>query len=185
MVNTLLDFVSLIFIAIAVSLDGFSVCLGIGMQNLRLRRIALIGLLIGLFHMALPFLGLIIGNVMSLKWTNVASLTGGALLTFLGLYMIFSTFQIKSIPPISPRGIQLVTLAFFVSVDSFQVGISLGLSGVRTFILIIMFGFFTTLFAWTGLLIGKKTSQLFGTYSEVLGGIILFSFGTGYLFNAY
>lgn len=183
MIGTLLESISLVFIAIAVSLDGFSVCLGLGMQNLRLRRIALIGLLIGFFHMLLPFIGLLIGSFMSLKWTNLASFIGGALLTFLGLYMIFSSFQIKSLPRIDPQGIQLLTLAFFVSVDSFPVGISLGLSGVRTFFLMIMFGFFTTVFAWTGLLIGKKTSQLFGTYSEVIGGIILFSFGSVYLFN--
>lgn len=184
-VGTLIEFISFIFISIAVSLDGFSVCLGLGMQNLRLRRIAIIGLLIGSFHMVLPFIGLLIGNAMSLKWTNIASFVGGALLTFLGLYMIFSTFQIKSLPPISPQGIQLLMLAFFVSVDSFPVGISLGLSGVRTFFLIIMFGFFTTIFAWTGLLIGKKTSQLFGTYSEIIGGIILFSFGSIYVFDSF
>lgn len=179
-----MEAVSLIFIAIAVSLDGFSVCLGLGMQNLRLRRIALISLLIGFFHMVLPFIGLVIGNVIVAKWTTFASLIGGAMLTFLGLYMIFSTFQIKALPPLDPKGFKLLTLTFFVSFDSFPVGVGLGLSGVRTLILIAMFGFFTTFFAMTAFLIGKKTSRLFGTYSEMVGGIILFSFGSVYVFQS-
>lgn len=152
------------------------------MYKIRLRRIVIIGFLIGLFHMLLPLAGLIIGHFMSTKWTNLASTTGSFLLIVLGLYMIFSSMQQKDLVVIHPFGIRLVVIIFFISIDSFPVGISLGLTGVNTIIFIFLFGIVTALLAWIGLLIGKKTSYLFGLYSEMVGGFILFLFGLIQLF---
>lgn len=182
MVNIVIEWLSFTFIAIALGLDGFSVCLAIGMYKLRLRRIVLIGLLIGAFHMLLPLIGLLIGHVMSTKWTNVAATGGSFLLVFIGLYIIFSSLQHNDKKTIYPYGIRLLTIVFFISIDSFPVGISLGLSGVKTVLFIFLFGFFSTVLGWIGLLIGKKTSEWFGVYSEMFGGFILLLFGLVKLF---
>lgn len=175
------EWLSFTFIAIALGLDGFSVCLAIGMYKLRLRRIVFIGILIGIFHMLLPFIGLIIGHVLSEKWTNVAATSGSFLLISIGFYMIFSSWQ-NDARTIYPYGIRLITVLFFISVDSFPVGISLGLSGVKTALFIFLFGFITAFLGWIGLLIGKKTSDWFGLYSEMVGGVILSLFGLMKLF---
>lgn len=176
------EWLSFTFIALALGLDGFSVCLAIGMYNIRLRRIVMIGLLIGLFHMLLPLIGLIIGHLMSTKWTSFAATVGSFLLIFIGLYMIFSSLQESNKGTISPYGIRLLTIILFISIDSFSVGISLGLTGVKTAVFIFLFGIVTAILAWLGLLIGKKTSKLFGVYSEIVGGFILLLFGLSQLF---
>lgn len=181
-VELVLEWLSFTFIAIALGLDGFSVCLAIGMYNLRLRRILLIGFLIGMFHMLLPLIGLLIGHVMSTKWTKVAATGGNFLLIIIGLYIIFSSLHHNDIKTIYPYGLRLLTIIFFISIDSFPVGISLGLSGVKTVLFIFLFGFFTAVLAWFGLLIGKKTTDWFGVYSEMIGGFILFLFGLAKLF---
>src|SRR5699024_4394294 len=103
------------------------------------------------------------------------------LLVFIGLYVIFSSIQ-KSDAIIVPYGIRLLTIIFFISIDSFPVGLSLGLTGVKTVVFIFLFGFVTALLGWIGLLIGKKTSKLFGIYSEMVGGFILLLFGLSQLF---
>ena|SRR5699024_2154398 len=169
-------------LALALGLDGFSVCLAIGMYNLRLRRIFLIAILIGFFHILLPFIGMIIGHLMSLQWTNMAAIIGSFLLVFIGLYMIFSSLQQANTKVIYPYGLRLLTIVFFVSVDSFPVGLSLGLVGVKTAVFVFLFGMVTMFLAWVGLLLGKKTSQWFGAYSEMVGGFILLLFGLAQVF---
>lgn len=177
------EIISIVLLAVALGLDGFSVCLGLGLQNLRLKRIAIIGITIGFFHFVLPFAGMIIGKVISTKITIFAMLISGSLLFFLGIYMIFSTFSHRKQPPINPYGIKLISLAFIVSLDSFPVGISLGLIGLKTIFLVVFFGLITMILSWLGLLIGKKASTLLGTYSERIGGLILSMFGLFYLFG--
>lgn len=174
---------SLLLLAFALGLDGFSVCLGIGLQNLRLKRIAVIGLAIGSVHVILPFAGLVIGNFISAKLENITTIVGGSILIFIGAYMIISTFQVKTKIIINPIGLQLASLSILVSIDSFPVGISLGLSGVKTAVIIIFFGIFATCLSWLGLLIGKRTSHILGVYSEIFGGAILFIFGLHYIFS--
>ncbi len=178
----LADGLSFTLLAVALGLDGFSLCLAIGMYNLRFRRILLIGITIGFFHMLLPFIGLLVGHFLSLKWTTIASTLGSFILVFIGLYMIFSSLQASDYSSVSPYGLRLLTIAFFVSIDSFPVGLSLGLSGVKTILFLLLFGLFTMILSWLGLLIGKKTSEWFGVYSEMVGGLILFSFGISHLF---
>lgn len=176
------EWLSFIFIALALGLDGFSVCLAIGMYKIRIRRMVLIGLIIGCFHMLLPFIGLLIGHMMSLQWTHIAATIGYFLLVFMGLYIIFSALQQKDIQTIYPYGLRLLTVIFLTSIDSFPVGISLGLAGVEQVLFILLFGVITTILGWLGLIIGKKTSELFGIYSEIIGGFILLSFGLWQLF---
>lgn len=178
----LANFLSFTFIALALGLDGFSVCLALGTYYLRLRQIVIIGLLIGLFHMALPLIGLMIGHIMSTKWTTIAATSGNFLLIFIGLYMVFSSLHRVDMNLIYPKGLRLLTVIFFISIDSFPVGISLGLTGVKSIVFVFVFGSVTSLLGWIGLLIGKKTSELFGIYSEMFGGIILLVFGLSQLF---
>jgi len=41
------------------------------------------------------------------------------------------------------------------------------------------------MFAWGGLLIARKTTRVFGAYSELIGDIILTLFGLAILFNLF
>src|SRR5690625_3656658 len=173
---------TLVLMSIALGLDGFSVSLGIGLQNIRLKRVVMIGLVIGLFHVILPFVGIVIGKFLSLKVEYITSIGGGFILVFLGSYMVFSALQTKSYILGNPKGIKLLSVAFIVSIDSLPVGISLGLSGVKTFVIIFFFGLTTMILSWIGLLIGKKAHSLLGTYSEIVGGVILFTFGINIIF---
>lgn len=173
---------SLLVMAIALGLDGFSISLGIGLQNIRLKRIAIIGLIIGVYHMVLPFIGMLIGNYILLMMEVITTVIGGLILVTIGSHMIFSALQTKSNVNIHPKGFRLLSLAFIVSLDSFPVGISLGLIGIKTVFIIFLFGIVSACLAWTGMLIGKKANKLLGIYSEIIGGIILFIFGIKMVF---
>lgn len=163
--------------ALALGMDAFSVGLGMGLIRLRLKQIFFIGLTIGFFHMWMPLVGMIIGRFLSNQFGMLATYAGGTLLLLLGIQMIISSFKEDDSPLITPVGIGLFIFALSVSLDSFSVGLSLGIYGARTFITILLFGVVSMLLTWTGLLLGRRFQQWLGTYSEMLGGSILFIFG--------
>ncbi|SFE09560.1 Putative Mn2+ efflux pump MntP [Lentibacillus persicus] len=177
------DIVSLVFMAIALGMDAFSVSLGMGMQKIRLKRIAIVGAVIGLFHVFMPFLGILLGHFISEQIGGYATLSGGLLLFGIGAQMIFSSFNHVSKRLAQPIGIGLIFFALSVSLDSFSVGLSLGLSEVKTVIALLLFGTASMVLTWTGMVLGKKMHGLFGVYSEILGGSILCGFGLHILFG--
>jgi len=174
---------SLIFIAFALGLDGFSVSLSIGLQKIRYRKMALIGIVIGLFHFLMPFSGMVIGQFLSIQMSEITSLLGSILLVFIGAYMFFSAWKDTGSHPVNPHHpLKIVSVAFAVSLDSFPVGLSLGLYGMKSFFVILTIAFIAMMTSLAGMLLGGKAKRLFGVYSETLGGIVIFLFGLKGLF---
>ncbi|HLS09942.1 manganese efflux pump MntP family protein [Lentibacillus sp.] len=177
------EIVSLVFMAIALGMDAFSVSLGLGMQKIRLKRIAFVGAVVGLFHMIMPFIGILLGQAISAQIGQYAILTGGLLLVGIGAQMIFSAFNHELKRLAQPIGVGLIFFALSVSLDSFSVGLSLGLSQVKTAIALILFGAASMMLTWTGMILARKMHGLLGVYSEILGGSILCGFGLNILFG--
>lgn len=173
------------FIAFALGLDAFSVCLGIGLQQIRLKKIAVIGLWIGFFHIIMPLIGLLLGSLLFERVANVTEITSGLLLFGLGAYMIIHTFgehyhyQQRQT---TLNVMAIILLAFSVSIDSFPVGISLGMSGIEATLTLLMFGVITTTLTWLSLLIGKKVQRNIGRSFDWLGGVILCFLGLYIIF---
>ena len=181
--NDMREMFSLLLLAGALGMDAFSVSLGLGMQKLRLKRIAIIGLVIGLFHIMMPYIGILLGNVISGRFGEWAELLGGMLLLGIGAQMFFSAFREKEETLFQPAGFGLLLFAFTVSIDSFSAGLSLGLSQSKTLFVIAAFGVMSILLTWLGLLVGRKARGFFGRYSELLGGSILAGFGLFTMFG--
>ncbi|WP_257348078.1 manganese efflux pump MntP family protein [Pseudalkalibacillus decolorationis] len=171
------EFVTLMIMAIALGMDAFSMGLGMGMISLRLRQILKVGILIGLFHMIMPLLGMAIGQQLSIHFGNIATWIGGGLLIVLGIQMIISSFRSGEEPFITPKGIGVWLFSISVSLDSFSVGLSLGIFGAKVIVTVLLFGVFSAVLTWAGLIIGRKAQNWFGSYSEAFGGCILLSFG--------
>jgi manganese efflux pump family protein len=176
------ELLTLILMAFALGMDAFSVGLGMGMFNLRLRQIFKIGITIGIFHVWMPLLGMIAGKFLSNQFGTIATYIGGGLLLVLGVQMIWSSFKKEDSSVITPVGFGLMVFAFSVSLDSFSVGLTLGIYQAKTVLVLICFGVAATLLTWMGLLIGRKVQHWLGGYSELLGGSILLAFGLKLLF---
>ncbi|MBP2243015.1 putative Mn2+ efflux pump MntP [Cytobacillus eiseniae] len=174
---------TLTLMAFALAMDAFSVGLGMGMYKLRLRQILKIGLLIGMFHVWMPLLGMITGKFLSEQFGMFATYVGGGLLLLLGIQMIWSGFKKEESSMITPVGWGLLLFGFSVSLDSFSVGLTLGIYGAKMLIVLICFGTTATILTWLGLLIGRKVQGWLGSYSEALGGSILIAFGIKLLFG--
>ncbi|WP_257988221.1 MULTISPECIES: manganese efflux pump MntP [Bacillus] len=174
---------TLIVMAFALGMDAFSVGLGMGMYKLRLRQIFKIGFTIGIFHLWMPMLGMIAGRFLSEKFGAIAGYIGGMLLVILGVQMILAVFKDEESSIITPVGLGMLIFALSVSLDSFSVGLTLGIYGAKTALVLICFGAAATVLAWLGLYLGRKVRGLLGAYSEALGGSILLAFGIKLLFS--
>ncbi|MBM7095576.1 MULTISPECIES: manganese efflux pump MntP family protein [Alteribacter] len=168
--------------AFALSMDAFSISVGMGMIGLRLRQIGMIGTTVGLFHVAMPLLGMILGKIVSQYVGVFAYLLGAIVLIILGLQMIFSSFSKDTKSFLQPVGLGLILFAVGVSIDSFSVGLSLGMLGAKTLLTLVSFGIMSAFLTCAGLLLGRKVEGLLGGYSEMLGGLILVGFGVKILF---
>lgn len=182
-VQGIAELVSLFFMASALSMDAFSMSLGIGMKKLRLKRIFIIGIVVGAFHMIMPLIGIVLGQYLSSwigEWTN---LIAGLLLFVIGAQMFFQAFQVMERAAFQPVGLGLILFSLTVSIDSFSVGLSLGMSEMKTLIIISMFSFTSMCATWLGLCVARKVSGFLGKYGELLGGSILAAFGLYFIFG--
>ncbi|CAG9620123.1 manganese efflux pump MntP [Sutcliffiella rhizosphaerae] len=176
------EFMTLLLMAFALGMDAFSVGLGMGLIKLRVRQIFYIGITIGAFHIFMPLIGMIIGRVLSEQFGAIATSVGGLLLILLGIQMMYSSLKKEDGPMITPVGAGLFLFALSVSLDSFSVGLTLGIYGARTLLTILLFGAVSMFLTWLGLISGKKLQGWLGSYSEALGGSILLGFGIKLLF---
>ncbi|WP_057911901.1 manganese efflux pump MntP family protein [Peribacillus muralis] len=181
------EIITLLLMAFALGMDAFSVGLGMGMFKLRLRQIFSIGLIVGMFHIWMPLLGMGAGRFISEKFGTFATYAGGLLLIILGIQMFIPGKKdesgLSSNKMLAPVGKGLLIFALGVSLDSFSVGLTLGIYGAKTVVTVLCFGVAATLLTWAGLLLGRKMQGLLGVYSEILGGSILCAFGIKLLFS--
>ncbi|MGE7603858.1 manganese efflux pump MntP family protein [Peribacillus sp. NPDC097675] len=181
------EIITLLLMAFALGMDAFSVGLGMGMFKLRMKQIFFIGLTVGFFHVWMPLLGMGAGRFISDKFGTFATYAGGLLLIILGIQMFLpgkvGESGSRESKMLAPVGKGLLIFALGVSLDSFSVGLTLGIYGAKTILTILCFGVAATLLTWAGLLLGRKMQGLLGVYSEILGGSILCAFGLKLLFS--
>jgi len=176
------EMISIMIMAFALGMDAFSVSLGIGMNQLRRKQIFQMGLLVGFFHIWMPLLGMFLGEVLIKKIGFIAAVGSGFILLALGFHMLYTTLFGEKEHAARPVGIGLLLFAFGVSIDSFSVGVSFGVMGLKVVLTTLIFGFFAMVLTWVGLLIGNKFHQVLDVYSKVIGSVILIAFGLKIIF---
>jgi putative Mn2+ efflux pump MntP len=174
---------TLLLIAFALGMDAFSLCIGIGMQGVRLVHMVRISSVIAVFHMVMPVVGMVMGTFAGRLLGDVAVMFGGGLLLILGMHMIYNSLRGDSARTIH-YGSWLGLLAFAgsVSLDSLSVGVSLGMFATEVIGTILVIGCMGGVMSMLGLWIGRRIGRFAGEYAEALGGVILLTFGLLFLF---
>lgn len=176
------QFLTLLMISFALSMDAFSLGIGVGMVGIRLREIVKVSVTIGLFHIAMPIVGIAVGAYLSDLIGDIAVFIGGGVLMAIGVHMLWNGLangEKKSI--LQTKGVGLLLFAFSVSLDALTVGFSFGLIEVNKVLAILLFGIMGGAMCYFGLLLGRNVGGWLGDYSELVGGLILFSFGLKFI----
>jgi putative Mn2+ efflux pump MntP len=174
--------IAVLLMAVALGMDAFSLGVGIGLKGVRRRDVLKLSSAIALFHVLMPLAGMVTGHYVSTLLGGVATSAAGALLLLLGSHMVYSSLrgdQTDSIDHRTAWGVLVYSLS--VSIDSFSVGVSLGMFSAHVAFTVLMFGFFGGFMSVLGLMLGRKVSRSLGGYGEALGGVILFAFGLLFL----
>lgn len=170
-----------IALAIALSMDAFSLALCLGTLNFSYKKMLMISVTVGIFHFIMPIIGMYIAEII-LKFVIFNPKYISFIVFFiLGLFMIFDKNEtnVNKIFNI----FSIVLFALLVSIDSFVAGIGLENIYNNHIVCTLTFTIFSSLFTLSGLFLGKYINSKIGNVSKLIGGIILIVLSIHYLTN--
>lgn len=189
-----MDIVSVLFIAVALAMDAFSVSITSGMvlKKVKVSASSKIGLFFGVFQFVMPCIGYFLGSAFASLITSFDHWIAFILLGFIGGKMLYEAIKgddkeeenIKN-----PLDNKLLTmLAIATSIDALAVGVTFATMGMQvvspcTFSQLALLqgtgiiGVVAFLISVAGVHIGGKCGNLFGNKAEILGGIVLIGIG--------
>lgn len=170
--------IELLLIGFSLSMDTFSLSLGIGSFNLRKRKMLFFSLIVGICHFFMPLIGVFLGSFLM----KIASFNTDKLLfivfLFIAIEMFFSLFS-KEEKEYDLHFLNILLYAFSVSLDSLTVGIALDGYYIVGPIIFMLEAFF---FTYLGLALGKYSYEKLGFVSKIIGFIIIVILALVHLF---
>ncbi len=171
---------SIILIGIALSMDTFSLSLGLGMQDISNEKALKLSLVVGLMHFIMPFLGMILGSKLVQIFEVKADILLGIILIFIAIEMIMQLIKGED-EAFNLTMLGIFLFAFGVSIDSFSVGIGIKALTSNIYIAMGVFSICSFLFTFIGVMGGRWANKILGVYANILGIIILFVLGLVHL----
>ena len=176
-----MDPVSIIAVAVGLSMDAFavSVASGIAIKNRRVAHAVRMALFFGGFQAVMPVVGWLAGR-------SVADLVSPwdhwvvfAVLTFIGVKMIYEAFRIEAAgKPTHPFNVYvLLVLAVATSLDALAVGFSFAFLVTDIVTPVLIIGSVTFVLSLAGVAVGDRLGHFFEKKIEIVGGLVLIAIG--------
>lgn len=170
------------FMGLGLSMDAFSLAIIYGTNNLGKNKCIILSLIVGLFHFIMPNLGSILSHSFLESFITYGSIITGIVFLILAIEMSFS-LKDETVKLELNGYLEIFLFALAVSIDSFSVGMALGLENQNIIFGGLIFSIVSSIFTLTGLLLGKYLNQKIGLVAKIIGIIILFIFSFKYLLN--
>ncbi|MCY0876634.1 MAG: manganese efflux pump [Firmicutes bacterium] len=174
------EWVTVVMIGLALSMDAFSLGLGLGAQGLRWRDVLRLAVAISALHVILPLLSIWIGGLLQRALGTLAQQIAALIMMVLGSKMTIEAlagYGQGTAAEIKPGLWHLFLFAATVSIDALSVGFTLGTVHVPPLLAALTFGALSGSIALLGLGLGKKVNQTLGQYGQIAGGAILVMLG--------
>lgn len=171
-----MDFLQILLIAVAVSMDAFAaaICKGLKAGRIVWRDVALIGLFFGLFQGLMPVIGWFLGSQFERYIIAFDHWIAFALLMFIGGKMIYEAVKNETCPPYTRSSVkEIILLAIATSIDALAVGVTFALVKTPITLAAVTFTLTTGLISALGVLVGVKFGERFKKPAEITGGVIL------------
>ena len=161
-------------------MDAFSLALAYGTLNMRKKDMAILSVIVGIYHFFMPILGMFFGSKI-LSFIKIdPNILVFLVLLLIGIEMIIeSTKKEDSLKLMNI--FEMLLFGFAVSIDSFSVGIGLNSISNNFIISSFIFSICSLFFTYLGLILGKKISIIIGKMAELVGGIVLILIGVLYI----
>ena len=175
----LLNFFSLLLLAIGLSMDAFAVaiCKGLSTRQLNWKKMVIVGLWFGGFQALMPTIGYFLGSVFEQYITAIDHWVAFVLLAFIGGNMIKESFG-KAEELNDDFGVKtMLLMAIATSIDALAVGITFAFLEVQILPAAGLIGVTTFLLSFVGIYIGNAFGIRYKSRAELAGGIILVVIG--------
>lgn len=167
------SFFTILLIGISLSMDAFSLALIYGMIGMTKKQKIFLSIIVGIYHFIMPLIGLTFGTI--LENINIISIDiiASLILIYIGIDLIISNSKKEDRLEITKTGFLIFGLS--VSIDSLTVGVGLRAITHSYLISSIIFSLSSLIFTYLGLTLGNIIGNKIGSYSKLIGGIILVS----------
>lgn len=167
-----MEIFTLILIGLSLSLDAFSLSLAYGLLGIEKNKIVYSSLIVGLFHFFMPLIGTFIGTkILSSLKINPKYVI--AIVILLIIVEMIRSLKEETNNVLKMRFLDMLAFAFFVSLDSFTVGIGLIYITPYPIYASLIFAVISATFTFIGFLTGKYVSKKIEKISKFLGIFIL------------
>jgi putative Mn2+ efflux pump MntP len=191
--RVIVNIIEVVALGVALGTDAFSVSVAIGTKRLRLLLLLKFSLIIGIFHVIMPLVGVELGLFLHNLFGNyyfegtidkITTTIGSGVLMILGMIMIYENFKSDQVDSnFDLYGWSLIIVALSVSIDALSVGFSLGMLDANIVFSCMILGFIATVMVICGLTLGDKIGSLVSGNAEVLGGVALILLGIHFLLS--
>jgi putative Mn2+ efflux pump MntP len=175
-----MDFISLLALAVGLSMDAFAVAvtLGLAMPRFTWRKAGIVGVYFGVFQALMPVAGFFAGRLFAEVISAVDTYVVFALLVFLGGKMLVSARKDEDNAPAADLTIGvMVPFALATSIDALAVGISFAMLEINIILAVALIGTITCALSMLGVKIGAVFGSRFRVQAMVAGGLILIAIG--------
>ncbi len=175
-----MDIISIVIIAIGLSMDSFAVSItnGLTIKEINLKKTFIITFSLALFQALMPLLGWFIGTGFKKYITEIDHWIAFLLLSFIGFKMIYEGIKKNGNSEKSELNfIVLIGQSIATSIDAFAVGISFAFLNSSITIPVIIIGIVTLIISFIGLSLGKFLGMKSGRSAEIFGGLVLIGIG--------
>lgn len=167
------SFFTILLIGISLSMDAFSLALVYGIQGMSKKDKTNLSIIVGIYHFIMPLIGLSFGSILeNINIVNI-NLIATLILIYIGIDLIISNYKKEKEDKLEISKIGFLIFGLSVSIDSLTVGIGLKAITDNFFISSTTFSLTSLIFTYLGLTLGNIIGNKIGSYSKIIGGIIL------------
>ncbi len=185
-----MNFISVFFIAVGLSMDAFAVAVtnGLFLKKLKPWYAIKFGLFFGGFQFLMPVIGYFLGQTFNQHIMAYDHWIAFGLLSIIGGKMLYESRKAdcevnkKSDEEIISNS-NLTLLAIATSIDAMAVGVSFAFVGGEILNSAIVIGVVAFVFSALGVMLGKRLGSVFKSHAERFGGFILVGIGFKILFE--
>ncbi|MBQ9318007.1 MAG: manganese efflux pump [Bacilli bacterium] len=172
--------IEIMVVSFGLAMDAFavSVCKGLSMKKINLKKSLIIALYFGIFQALMPIIGYFLGITFSNIVKSIDHWIAFILLGIIGFNMIRESFDDEVEKKNDNIDIKtMLLLAVATSIDALAVGVTFAFFKVNIILAILIIGIITFILSLIGVKIGNKFGDRFQNKAELLGGIILIIMG--------
>lgn len=171
-----MDIIEIFFIGVGLAMDAFSVsvCKGLSMKKLDIKKALIIAIYFGVFQGIMPLIGYFLGSTFESLISGIDHWIAFALLEFIGINMIREAFGDENKNANDKVDFKtMIILAVATSIDALTVGVTFAFFNVNILLAAFIIAIVTFALSLVGVKIGNRFGNKYESKAEIMGGIIL------------